>query len=171
MTSESAKSPAVSKQIVEQKQAGQQADVLRSLGEQVNLFKYLSAMEREMIFSFSKVQTFEEGDWLLQEGDPGIGLFVIDKGSVRVTRRSEDSDEAVELATIHEGGHFGEMSLLNQQPLSASVQAKGNVSVHVMPTEQFSSLLTLHKSLSNKILRAMCEELSNRLRKANLYIS
>ena len=63
------------------------------------------------------------------------------------------------------------MSLLNDEPTSASVVSSGDVAVYLMERKAFFGLLDLNKSLSNKILRAMCEELSNRLRVADLFVT
>lgn len=152
-------------------EAESQAELIQSIGKQISLFKYLSAVEKEVLYSFAKKITFDDGVLILKAGHPGKGLFMIERGTALVTRPCDDDEEEVVLATIEDGGHFGEMSLLDQLPLSANVRAKGRLSVYLMRQQQFSSLLALHKAISNKLLRAMCEELSNRLRRANLFVS
>jgi CRP-like cAMP-binding protein len=123
-----------------------------------------------MIYSLCKKRQYQNGESILQEGIPGSGLYIIDKGQVTVTKQGKQGKDIV-LATVKEGGHFGEMSLLNDEPTSASVVSSGDVAVYLMERKAFFGLLDLNKSLSNKILRAMCEELSNRLRVADLFIS
>ena len=148
----------------------QETQNLHAAGKQVSLFKYLTPVEREMIYSSCKKQQYPDGEVILQEGVPGSGLYIIDRGRVSVIRRGKQ-DEDIVLATIKDGGHFGEMSILNDEPTSARVVAMGDVAVYLIEKKTFFSLLDLNKSLSNKVLRAMCEELSNRLRIADLLVT
>lgn len=170
MNDKSDKSANLGPSEAERKGVDKETESIRALGKQVRLFKYLSPVEREIIYSLCKKRQYQNGKLILQEGIPGSGLYIIEKGQVTVTKKGKQGEDIV-LATIKEGGHFGEMSLLNDEPTSASVVSSGDVAVYLMERKVFFSLLDLNKSLSNKILRAMCEELSNRLRVANLFVS
>ena len=155
---------------VKRKGVDQATESIHALGKQVSLFKYLSSVEREIIYSLCKKRRYENGENILQEGIPAKGLYSIDKGQVTVAKQGKQGEE-IFLATIEEGGHFGEMSLLNDEPTSASVVSSGDVALYLMERKAFFGLLDLNKALSNKILRAMCEELSNRLRVADLLVT
>ena len=65
------------------------------------------------------------------------------------------------------GELFGEMSLIDDQLVSADVVAQGNVEVLVIPRRAFESLLTLNDKLAVKVYRCFCKALSEKLRRAN----
>lgn len=81
------------------------------------------------------VQAFAEGEVLLTEGDAGGALFILKEGSVAVTKNG------AEVALVSDpGAVFGEMSVLLELPISATVTALSPVEVHICtnPFEFFS---------------------------------
>jgi CRP-like cAMP-binding protein len=62
------------------------------------------------------------GTVVIQQGEPGVGLFVVLTGDLEVV--TSDGDQAVPLAELGPGDIFGEMSLLTHQPTNASVRAR-----------------------------------------------
>ncbi|NOZ74703.1 MAG: cyclic nucleotide-binding domain-containing protein [FCB group bacterium] len=68
------------------------------------------------------IRHFNPGDIIFKEDDPGTSMFIIQKGQVEVFKIN--NGQKVVLATLKEGSVFGEMSLIDGRPRSASVQAK-----------------------------------------------
>lgn len=66
-------------------------------------------------------RTLKAGDILFEEGSTGRELFIIQEGKVGVYKESPDGE--IELATIEKNGIIGEMSLLDNQPRSATIRA------------------------------------------------
>jgi CRP-like cAMP-binding protein len=62
-------------------------------------------------------QSFAPGQFVVRQGQVGTGLYVVIEGSVRVLRGAD------ELTTLGPGSFFGELSVIDQQPRNASVQA------------------------------------------------
>lgn len=73
--------------------------------------------------TFDDERTYEDGDIIVAEGDPGTEMFVIQSGRVRVTKKAPGGE--VVLATLDRGDFFGEMSLLESLPRIATVRAVG----------------------------------------------
>jgi CRP/FNR family transcriptional regulator, cyclic AMP receptor protein len=67
-------------------------------------------------------RTYERGQNLCSQGDPGDRLFVVADGLVKVVFTTEQGDEMV-LATLRPPEVFGELAVLDQAPRSASVTA------------------------------------------------
>ena len=74
-----------------------------------------------MIYQDLGEHDFAAGDTIVREGEPGAEMFIIQEGKVAVTKKIGDTD--VFLATLERGDFFGEMSLLESQPRSATVRA------------------------------------------------
>jgi CRP-like cAMP-binding protein len=76
----------------------------------------------------------EAGTELIREGERGKGLFLMLAGEVEVVARA-DTPEAVSLARLKPGDIFGEMSLVTDQPTSATVRATMHSSVLFLARE------------------------------------
>jgi hypothetical protein len=87
--------------------------------EAVDLFAPLSVVDRAMLAGASRDRLYGAGQTVVQQGETGDSMFVVGRGSVRVTIEPG----AVEVATTSAGGYFGEMSLLTGQPRTATVSA------------------------------------------------
>lgn len=85
-----------------------------------------------------------DGEIVIRQGDIGDSCYLVLEGQVRVTLR-EQAD--AEVARIGEGGFFGEMALLSDQPRSASVWAVGNTTLLRFSRSQFLPILESYPSL------------------------
>lgn len=66
-------------------------------------------------------QIFKEGDEIIMEGQEGLHVFVIEKGSVEVWKRINGEKQTI--TRLGPGRIFGEMSLIDNSPRSATVTA------------------------------------------------
>jgi len=94
--------------------------------EQVPLFARLDHKERKKLAAVCLPKVFPVDTHIVEEGKPGLGLFIITAGKVEVYRGTRDGKQV--LNTLGTGSILGEMSLIDNQPRSASV-------VTVEPTE------------------------------------
>ena len=93
-------------------------EVVRS----IPLFKALSKDAQTFIANRLQKKTFASGEMIVRQGDTGDSLYIIASGLVKVTKW-ERSGKSRELARLHTGDYFGEMSLLAGQPRSADIVA------------------------------------------------
>jgi CRP-like cAMP-binding protein len=95
----------------------------------VPLFAGLSKRELLSILNTARVVEFGHGSPLVKEGEKGKGFFVITKGRAKVTV------SGVEVATLNEGSHFGEMAALDGGPRAATITAETPVTtLELTPT-------------------------------------
>ena len=80
------------------------------------------AMDVDLLKDCGKVVTFHGGQSICREGETGHSMFVLLKGSAEVLINSF-SDNPQSVGLVEEGSFFGEMSLLESKPRSASVVA------------------------------------------------
>lgn len=86
----------------------------------VTLFSELSDAQLDLLDARSIVRTYPKGSIIVNEGEQGNALFVIQSGSVK-TYLSETNGKEVLLSTQGPGDYFGELALFDDAPRSASV--------------------------------------------------
>lgn len=143
-----------------------QHDLVDQLG-QLPLFVSVGRVARQAIVQASEIQNAERGDIIIREDDIATrGFYLILEGAAKVVLTGPDGREAV-LALLEEGDFFGEMSLLDGDPRSATVRASGDTRLLLLRRQSFMELLQKYPEISIGLLTA----LSSRLRHANRKIS
>ena len=108
---------------------------------------------------------FKRGEVIFHKGDPGETLFMIVQGQVKIVLPSEMGEEAL-LAVLDEGEFFGELSLIDEQPRSATIVASEPTETLVLHRDAFLKALTQAPELAIDMLRV----LSRRLREADEFV-
>jgi small-conductance mechanosensitive channel/CRP-like cAMP-binding protein len=86
----------------------------------VPMFASLTDDDRAGLMQIARPVLFSSGEAIVRQGHPGRSLFVITHGEARVTLAGAEGD----LARLHAGDVFGEMSLLTGEPRNATVVAE-----------------------------------------------
>ena len=87
------------------------------------LFRDFSVDEMVAVIQGLKLLSFERGDAIIREGQPGGSLYMLTSGRVRAFKKDAASGKQNALGDLKEGAFFGEMSILTGQPRMASVVA------------------------------------------------
>ncbi len=109
-----------------------------------------------------QTKTLKEGDTLFKEGSFGKEVYLVQEGKVGVYKDSPEG--TVELAAVEKGGIIGEMSLLDNQPRSATIRAIEESSVIVINEQVFYSSLKKAPGWLNSIIKIIV----SRLRDTNI---
>lgn len=128
----------------------------------VGVFSEMEPAELLPIARHARRRRCPRGMAILQQDEPGSVAFCIISGEVDVLLEAEDGRQFV-VARLGAGDHFGEMSLLDEQPRSASVVAARDTEVLVLQRDDFLRELEQHPQMVRKLLTA----LSRRLRSAD----
>jgi CRP-like cAMP-binding protein len=104
---------------------------------------------------------FADGEVIVTEGDRGSEMFIIQEGKVEVSRVLGGQTKV--LAILDRGEFFGEMSVLEGEPRSATVRAIGKTKVMVL--KQGGLLLKIRRDPTFAI--DMLQHMSHRLRYLN----
>jgi CRP-like cAMP-binding protein len=123
---------------------------LRLLGE-VTLFKPCRKSELARIASLVDEVEAPQGKTLTREGEPGWECFVVAEGTATARRGGRKIGE------IGPGSFFGEMSLLDQGPRTATVTADTDMHLLVLSSRSFSNLMYDVPSVAQRILAGMAE--------------
>ena len=131
----------------------------RLLLRRIDIFADLTDREVDTILDVMRERAIPRGTIVFHQHDSGGGLYLILGGSVKITRSGRDGRE-VTVAVLNEGNFFGEMSLLDGQPRSASATALQAARLLVLDREHFQRYVLAQPRIVAKLLR----ELSKRLR-------
>lgn len=138
--------------------------------KEVNLFEGLDNQTLNRIFRLGYVQNYQKGDLILREGEHGGNLHILINGRAEVSMKS-GSKKIEPLSKISRGSIFGEMSVFDGAPYSASVRALENCDVHIMRGSDFLAFLKDNPTVGVDVLATLISSISNRLRRANLALA
>ncbi len=96
---------------------------------------------------------YSDGEIICREGEIGNCLYVIQAGEVNVVR--EESGSEVVISSLQTGAIFGEMAIIDRQPRSRTVRAKGKARVLTLDKKAFLRRVHEDPSLAFQILRQM----------------
>ena len=119
----------------------------------VRLFSNCNKRELARIASLVDEVDAPKGKVIVREGEPGRECFVIADGRARATIRGKGS------VGLGQGSFFGEMSLLDQGPRSATVTAETDMHLLVLGSREFSSLVNEVPTVAVRMLRGLAERL------------
>lgn len=91
---------------------------------------------------------------LFHEGDPGLTLYVIISGLVNI-ERSTATGETVHIAKRGPGDHFGEFSLVDEKPRSATAVTDTSSEILVLHRQEFIHCIETNPSLAFNIIRSL----------------
>lgn len=130
--------------------------VVELLGR-VPLFRGLPDTELWSIAALARPRALGKNEMLFREGDPGDRFYIVYAGAVEVLKERPLGDHE-RLAVKRTGEAFGEMSLLNDAPRSASVRALEPTELLVVSRNDFNALLG-ESALAIGLLRSLAKSL------------
>jgi CRP-like cAMP-binding protein len=122
-----------------------------TLLQNVSLFSRLDTKHLKAILKACTERIFEPGEFLVEQGHPGIGLFIIMEGKVSIVKTLRDG-EAVHIADNGPGEVIGEMSVLDGALRTASVKAIERTNCLVLSAWSFKSLMENHPEVALGVL-------------------
>ena len=160
-------------------------ETLRTLAT-TEILKGLTPDEVKLFYDSSQRVTFNKADAVIEKGQTGSALYIILKGQFEVDLplgvyvpqqaggQVERRTTKVQLNTLKEGDCFGEYSLIDQQPASASVIATQPGELIQVTKAAFDAILQANdrvaKTVYHNILRILIERLRKLNTEYNLYL-
>ncbi len=128
--------------------------------KKITLFNDFSDSELKKISAIIKEISYPKGTVVYEEGSPGQGLHIIDKGRVRGTRKTKEGGKQI-LAVMRADSFFGELSILDGRSHSASIETLEKTKVLVIKKEDMDKFLQRNPLIAYKMVRhitiAICE--------------
>jgi CRP-like cAMP-binding protein len=132
----------------------------------VPIFHDLKGRNLDILFDFLEERKWDVGEVICTEGELGRSLYVIRDGEVEVLRRSSHGND-VPIVRLGPGECFGEMTLVELQPRSASVVVKKKAVTYSLTNLDLWNLYKADNFAYVIILQNITRMLSRRLRKAD----
>lgn len=130
--------------------------------KKIPLFCDLNELQLKSLENACITKLYKSGTILFQEGEPGTILYFVVFGSVKIFTSNKNGEDKI-LSILSAGESFGELSLLDGRPRSATAQTVEDTQVISLSSASFRQLLKEHFDISLKVIN----QLSLRLRETN----
>ncbi|MES2943776.1 MAG: Crp/Fnr family transcriptional regulator [Pseudomonadota bacterium] len=130
----------------------------------VPLFSMLTASQAESVASAVVKCRFKRGESIVEQGKKSNALSIILTGRARVVTTDARGREVI-LATMHPGDYVGEMSLIDNEPHSATVRAEIQTDVLVLGRMEFARCLPENSSMAYAVMKGLVQRLRHADRK------
>lgn len=128
----------------------------------VSIFKSLSQRELEEFSALWMPLQKEKNQTIFRKGDPGQTMYLIYEGVVEVNLHTENGEQ-ITLTTLQKGDLFGELTLFDNSPRTATARVLDKTNLFEISRDKFLGFLKTHPEVS----LAMLSMLGKRLRDTN----
>ena len=126
----------------------------------VPLFSMLTTDQARVVADGVVKRRFRRGELVVEQGKKSNALYILLSGRARVTTSDSRGREVI-LAVLNAGDYVGEMSLIDNEPHSATVRAEIQTDMLVLARADFARCLPENSTLSYAILRGLVRRLRN----------
>jgi CRP/FNR family cyclic AMP-dependent transcriptional regulator len=130
----------------------------------VRIFAPLQESELALLIQSGEIIQKESHANIVIEGELSWGIFVILDGVVGILKNNSLSGEVYDVGQLGAGAFFGEMSLIDEQPRSATVRALLPVKLLHIPKDKFMAILNSNTSMRDRFYENCIHDLVKRLR-------
>jgi CRP/FNR family cyclic AMP-dependent transcriptional regulator len=146
--------------------AGVSSARMRELIQKVSIFTHLDAATAGELERLGEQRAFPAGTVIVGQDDPGDALYVLVSGKVKVVLFGRQGREMILTIFKTPGDFFGEMSLVDDEPRSATVVAAEPATLFVLSRAAFRAHVEAQPRTALRVL----QEVSRRLRQADRVI-
>lgn len=157
------------------RKSDQEQDVLEAL-RQAYVFRNLNRKELRFVQETVHVRSFKAGETIFHQGEVGVGMYIILKGSLDIFvdhQPEEETPTHAHLVTRLRGGDFlGELSLVenNSRRTATAIAAEESVLIGFFKPDLFD-ILERQPATGVKILTRLCEILGRRLKETTVKVT
>ncbi|KAA0219097.1 MAG: Crp/Fnr family transcriptional regulator [Lautropia sp.] len=130
----------------------------------VPLLSSLNEQQLETLAAGSTRRNFPKGRTIVSEGEPSQSLYILLSGRAKVQRSDSEGKEVI-LAVLGSGDFFGEMSLIDEAPRSASVITLESCDFMSINKDAFRAMLLQSAEMCMAVMRGMVRRLREADRK------
>jgi CRP/FNR family cyclic AMP-dependent transcriptional regulator len=132
----------------------------------IPVFEKLEPKELRQIASIVHHRQYVKDEFVFYQGDPGLGMYVVEKGKVGIVVVGEGGAQK-EITEMTNGDFFGEIALLDESPRSASVVVKEDSTLIGFFRPDLFEIIEKTPKTGLKIVVKLAEMIGERLRNMN----
>lgn len=133
---------------------------------QIDMFTGLPPAHLKRVVDIGLEEAYKVGSTIFAEGTPGDKFYLVLEGAVRISRIVPGMGEEA-LAVLRPGAYFGEMSLIDDAPRSATALCHEKCRLFAVNRKDLEDLLFVDRDLAYELLWNWVRTLSKRLRSTN----
>ena len=126
--------------------------------QKVPLLAALTPADRESLAAAVTRRRYRRAETIFQKDEPGHSVYIVERGSVRIYVPSPQGNDLV-LAVLGAGDFFGDLSLLDGRPRSASAAATSDTTLLALERTDFIALITSRPEAAMAVLEAVSRRL------------
>lgn len=109
----------------------------------VSILENLDKWERLTVADALETVSFEDGQTIVKQGEPGNDFYIIAEGTATVLQQRVDGQDPIEVGRLGPSDYFGEIALLLDRPRAATVIARGPLKCVKLDRARFERVLGL----------------------------
>ena len=135
----------------------------------VPIFSELTKRELREIEKIIHHRSYQAGEVIFNQGDPGLGMYIVISGSVQIVN-NQDPTNVVVYSELGDGYFFGDLALVDDADRSASALSSGTTRLIAFFRPDLRDILSRFPAIGNKLLMGLAVVIAERLRKTNQYL-
>lgn len=132
-----------------------------------NIFNGLKNKELKFVQTMVYSRKYKKGEYIFKKSNPGNGMYIILKGEVQIIDENKKDQKRSLLATLKDGEFFGELSLLDESPRSASALCSDDTEALGFFRSDLLDITNRKPLIGSKIVLNVARILGERLRVTN----
>lgn len=141
--------------------------------KQIPLFAGFNDAELKRLEHVSVVETFEPGEFVIEQDQRSQHLWVLLEGRCEVIKyldKGNNGQQSIVLAVLSDHSNFGEMSFFHDAPHSAAVRAQTRVRLLHLSRAKYNELIDQQSALACKLTINVVQILAERLRRMDQWV-
>ncbi len=127
---------------------------LKEFLKKASIFSNLNDKELDLLAKNAHEKAYPKNSYIIRKGEVGTSIFLMRSGKVNVILEKETGGK-VHLSTLERGNFFGEMSMFDVRPRSATVVAEEDTTIIEIRREDFLQEIAKSSEISLKVLAEM----------------
>jgi len=133
----------------------------------VPIFDSLSRRQKIKIHSIMYIRNYDKGEVVFRQDDPGVGMYIVKEGEFEVFRENTEAMTRYKISVLSKGDFFGETSLLNESPRSATIITSQQSTLWGLFKPELMSLMDSDPQFGLRFVYRLSQVVAERLRNAN----
>jgi CRP/FNR family cyclic AMP-dependent transcriptional regulator len=122
------------------------------------IFQSLSEDEFSLISDITKTKFVKKNTLIFSKGDENHSMYILKEGRVDIFILTETGKELI-LSSLQSGNYFGELSLLDDEPISTNVIATSDCVLIIIHKADFFKIMERNSTILSNVINCLCSNI------------